>query len=100
MLDGPDEADGKMEVRAWMDVSEEMASTGLSRATLKTLVETYGRAFPRVLELVRKLPDGFERLCPSNPEIVAQLQHAVREDLAVSLQAVLLPHTCLGQIRS
>jgi len=44
-------------------IHEEMAATGLSRATLKTLVETYGRAFPRVLELGRKLPDGFERLC-------------------------------------
>src|SRR5258706_9473739 len=99
MLDGPDEADGKMEVRAWMDVSEEMAATGLARATLKTLVETYGRAFPRVLELGRKLPDGFERLCPSNPEIVAQLHHAVREELAVSLQDVLLRRTGIGQSR-
>jgi glycerol-3-phosphate dehydrogenase len=98
-LDGTDEEAGRIEVRAWMDVSEEMASTGLSRATLKTLVETYGRAFPRVLELGRKLPDGFERLCPSNPEIVAQLHHAVREELAVSLQDVLLRRTGIGQSR-
>lgn len=99
MLDGTDEEAGKIEVRAWMDVSEEMAATGLPRATLKTLVETYGRAFPRVLELGRKLPDGFERLCPSNPEIVAQLHHAVREELAVSLQDVLLRRTGIGQSR-
>jgi len=99
MLDGTDEAAGKIEVRAWMDVSEEMAATGLSRATLRTLVETYGRAFPRVLELGRKLPDGFERLCPNNPEIVAQLHHAVREELAVSLQDVLLRRTGIGQSR-
>ena len=99
MLDGTDEEAGKIEVRAWMDVSEEMAATGLPRATLKTLVETYGRAFPRVLELGRKLPDGFERLCPSNPEIVAQLHHAVREELAVSLQDVMLRRTGIGQSR-
>jgi glycerol-3-phosphate dehydrogenase len=99
MLDGTDEEAGRIEVRAWMDVSEEMAATGLSRATLRTLVETYGRAFPRVLELGRKLPDGFERLCPSNPEIVAQLHHAVREELAVSLQDVLLRRTGIGQSR-
>jgi glycerol-3-phosphate dehydrogenase len=98
-LDGTDAEAGKIEVRAWMDVSEEMAATGLSRATLRMLVETYGRAFPRVLDLGRKLPDGFERLCPSNPEIVAQLHHAVREELAVSLQDFLLRRTGIGQSR-
>ncbi len=99
MLDGTDEAAGKIEARAWMDVSEEMAATGLSRGTLRTLVETYGRAYPRVIELGRKLPDGFERLCPRNPEIVAQLHHAAREELAVSLQDVLLRRTGIGQSR-
>ena len=99
MLDGTDEENGKIEVRAWMDVAEEMAATGLSRGTLRMLVETYGRAFPRVLELGRKLPDGFERLCPGNLEIVAQLHHAVREELAVSLQDVLLRRTGIGQSR-
>lgn len=98
-LDGADEEVGKIEARVWMDVSEEMAATGLSRGTLRVLVETYGRAYPRVLELGRKLPDGFERLCPSNPEIVAQLHHAVREELAVSLQDVLLRRTGIGQSR-
>ncbi len=98
-LDGVDEEVGKIEARVWMDVSEEMAATGLSRGTLRTLVETYGRAYPRVLELGRKLPDGFERLCPSNPEIVAQLHHALREELAVSLQDVLLRRTGIGQSR-
>jgi glycerol-3-phosphate dehydrogenase len=98
-LDGADEEVGKVEARVWMDVSEEMAATGLSRGTLRTLVETYGRAYPRVLELGRKLPDGFERLCPSNPEIVAQLHHALREEMAVSLQDVLLRRTGIGQSR-
>jgi glycerol-3-phosphate dehydrogenase len=98
-LDGADEEVGKIEARVWMDVSEEMAATGLSRGTLRTLVETYGRAYPRVLDLGRKLPDGFERLCPSNPEIVAQLHHALREELAVSLQDVLLRRTGIGQSR-
>jgi glycerol-3-phosphate dehydrogenase len=99
MLDGTDEDAGKIEVRAWMDVSEEMAATGLSRSGLRMLVETYGRTYPRVLDLARKLPDGYERLCPSNLEIVAQLHHAVREEMAVSLQDVLLRRTGIGQSR-
>jgi len=96
-LDGLDEAAGKVEARAWMDVSPEMAATGLSRETLQILVETYGRAYPRVLDLARKLPDGSARLCPHNPEIVAQLHHAVAEEMAVSLQDFLLRRTAIGQ---
>jgi glycerol-3-phosphate dehydrogenase len=96
-LDGLDDEVGKIEARAWMDVSEEMTATGLSRETLEILVETYGRGFTRVLALLRKLPDGAERLCPRNPEIVAQLHHAVREEMAVSLQDFLLRRTGIGQ---
>ena len=96
-LEGLDDGAGKIEARTWMDVSEEMAATGLSRETLEILVETYGRGFARVLALLRKLPDGAERLCPRNPEIVAQLHHAVREEMAVSLQDFLLRRTGIGQ---
>jgi glycerol-3-phosphate dehydrogenase len=98
-LDGLDEEIGMIEARAWLDVSAETAATGLSRETLERLVETYGRGHTRVLELARKLPDGMERLCPSNPEIVAQLHHAVREEMAVSVQDVLLRRTGIGQSR-
>lgn len=79
-----------------MDVSPELAATGLPRETLEMLVETYGRGYPRVLELALKLPDGGERLCPQNPEIVAQLHHAVAEEFAVSLQDFLLRRTGIG----
>ena len=99
MLDGADAEAGKIEARVWMDVSDEMSVTGLERDTLETLIETYGRGYARVLELARKLPDGTERLCPQNPEIVAQLHHAVSDELAVSLQDVLLRRTGIGQSR-
>ena len=96
-LDGSDEEAAMLEARVSMDVSEEMAASGLSRETLEVLVETYGRGYGRVIELARKLPDGTERLCPRNPEIVAQLHQAVREEMAVSLQDVLLRRTGIGQ---
>ncbi len=98
-LDGMDEDIGKIEARAWMDVSGEMAATGLTRETLAVLIETYGRGYARVLDLAKKLPDGAERLCPENPDIVAQLHHAVSDELAVSLQDVLLRRTGIGQSR-
>jgi len=96
-LDGLDEDVAKLETRAWMDVSAEMAATGLPRETLQVLVDTYGRGYSRVLELAKKVPDGTERLCPSNPEIVAQLHQALRDEMAVSLQDFLIRRTAIGQ---
>ncbi|MBI4246233.1 MAG: glycerol-3-phosphate dehydrogenase/oxidase [Candidatus Rokubacteria bacterium] len=98
-LDGLDEAAGRVEARAWLDVSSEVAATGLSRETLEALVATYGRAYSRVVELAGKIAHGPERLCPHNPEIVAQLQVAVQDELAVSLQDVMLRRTGIGLSR-
>jgi glycerol-3-phosphate dehydrogenase len=103
-LDGTDEPirpgeDRRLEVRAWLDVGPESASSGLSRETLETLVATYGRGAGRVVELAGKVPSGTERLCPQNHEIVAQLYVALQDEMAVSLQDVLLRRTGIGTSR-
>jgi glycerol-3-phosphate dehydrogenase len=98
-LDGLDEEVGRVEARAWLDVGPEVAATGLARETLETLVATYGRGYRRVVELAGKVPGGAEPLCPQNPEIVAQLHLAVQEEMAVSLQDVLLRRTGIGTSR-
>jgi glycerol-3-phosphate dehydrogenase len=102
-LDGTDEVvdrnDGRMEVRAWLDVAPEIAASGLRRETLEALFATYGRGASRVVELAGKVPGGTERLCPQNPEIAAQLHLAVHDELAVSLQDVLLRRTGIGTSR-
>ncbi len=95
-LDGVDEEVGRVEARAWLDVTPEVATTGLPRETLEALVATYGRGYRRVIELAGKVAGGAERLCPANPDIVAQLHLAVQEELAVSLQDVLLRRTGIG----
>jgi len=95
-LDGTDDDARAVEARAWLDVSGEVAASGLSRATLETLVTTYGRAYPRIVELAGKVAGGAERLCPRNPDIVAELHAAVHDELAVSLQDVLLRRTGIG----
>jgi glycerol-3-phosphate dehydrogenase len=51
------------------------------------------------MELAGKVPGGGERLCPSNPDVVAQLHHAVHEELTVSLQDFLLRRTGIGTSR-
>jgi glycerol-3-phosphate dehydrogenase len=99
MLDGTDQEPDRVEARAWLDVSPEMAASGLSSETLETLVTTYGRVYPRVVELVGKVPGGADRLCPTNPDVVAQLHHAVQDELTVSLQDFLLRRTGIGTSR-
>jgi glycerol-3-phosphate dehydrogenase len=98
-LDGADEEAGKVEAHTWLDVSEEATASGLPPATLETLVSLYGRNYRRVMELAGKVPGGHERLCPSNPDVVAQLHHAVAEELTVSLQDFLLRRTGIGTSR-
>ena len=78
-LDGTDDEAPRTEAHAWLDVSGEVAATGLGRETLETLVSAYGRGWTRVLALAGKVAGGTERLCPSNPDIVAELHHAVQE---------------------
>ncbi len=95
-LDGADDDAGAVEARTWLDVSAEAATSGLPRATLETLVTTYGRAYSRILELAGKVTGGAERLCPRNPDIVAELYTAVHDEMAVSLQDVLLRRTGIG----
>jgi glycerol-3-phosphate dehydrogenase len=99
MLDGSDEEVEAVEARAWLDVSPEMAATGLAPQTLETLVTTYGRLYPRLVDLAGKVPGGAERLCPTNPDVVAQLHHAVHDELTVSLQDFMLRRTGIGTSR-
>jgi glycerol-3-phosphate dehydrogenase len=99
MLDGVDGEVGRVETRTWLDVTPEMAASGLGRETLEVLVATYGRGYRRVMELAGKVPGGAELLCPQNPEIVAQLHTAVHDELAASLQDVLLRRTGIGTSR-
>ncbi len=95
-LDGAEEEVGRVEAHTWMEIGPEAASSGLPRETLQTLVGTYGRGGRRVIELADKVPGGTDRLCPQNPDIVAQLHLAVHDELAISLQDVLLRRTGIG----
>jgi glycerol-3-phosphate dehydrogenase len=94
-LDGADDED-IVEGRTWLDVSAEASSSGLDRPTLQTLVELYGRGYSEVVTLAGKVPEGTERLCPQNPDIVAQLYLAVHDEMAVCLQDFLLRRTGIG----
>ena len=87
-LDGTDEDVSVVEARAYMDVSEEMAASGLGREVFRRRRHLW--PVPAGARAGEEAPD--DRTCLSNPEIVAQLHHAVSDEPAVSLQDVLLAH--------
>jgi glycerol-3-phosphate dehydrogenase len=95
-LDGLDENAATVEAHAWLDVTADMATSGLKRDTLGTLITLYGRRYGRVAELAGKLADGTERLCPENPDVAAQLHHAVQEEMTVTLEDFMIRRTGIG----
>jgi glycerol-3-phosphate dehydrogenase len=52
-----------------------------------------------VVDLAGTVAAGTEPLCPSNPDVVAELHRAVQDEMAVSLQDVLLRRTGIGTSR-
>src|SRR5262249_18891603 len=66
-LDGQDDEARALEVRAMLDVTEAVRSSGLELEQVEMLVTTYGRRAGAVLDLARRLPGGTERLCQNAP---------------------------------
>ncbi|MGH7394574.1 MAG: glycerol-3-phosphate dehydrogenase C-terminal domain-containing protein, partial [Candidatus Methylomirabilales bacterium] len=95
-LDGLDTEIPLLEARIPVDAAAEGARYDVEPALLETLVETYGRRYREVLDRTLQRPDLKARLCPSNPDIVAELAHAVEAEAAVSLTDVLLRRTGIG----
>ncbi len=96
-LDGADTEGHAVEARLWLDVSAESARTGLPTRTLERLVETYGRRAAAVLDLAAAEPGLAAPLCPSSPEIAAQVVVACRDEMARTLTDVMLRRTAVGQ---
>jgi glycerol-3-phosphate dehydrogenase len=84
---------------AWRQASPDAPPSRPAAGTLEAALGIYARASERVASLIRALPDGAERLCPANPEVVGQLHYAVRHEMAVTLQDVLLRRTGIGTSR-
>jgi glycerol-3-phosphate dehydrogenase len=69
---------------------------GLERDQVDHLGAVYGSMAPAVLARVEQEPGLAERVCPNEPTILAQLNHAVEAEWALSLGDILLRRTPLG----
>jgi glycerol-3-phosphate dehydrogenase len=94
-LDGSD-GEETIEVRLWADVPDLARRSGLTPAQIQNLLNTYGRRYPAILAMAGRAPELRERLCKQNPDIRAQLIHAVEHERTGALADFLLRRTGIG----
>jgi glycerol-3-phosphate dehydrogenase len=94
-LDGSDGED-TVEVRLWADATDLANRSGLEVVQIQNLLSTYGRRYPAVLSAAGRSPELRERLCPQNPDIRAQLVHAVQQERTETLADFMLRRTGIG----
>jgi glycerol-3-phosphate dehydrogenase len=64
--------------------------------TVRHLAALYGSRFSQVLKLVERNKCGGQRLCPHTPDILAQVEHSVKEEGAFTVADFLLRRTNAG----
>jgi glycerol-3-phosphate dehydrogenase len=71
---------------------------GLPSDTIPHLIAAYGSRYRDVLEVAAARPDWRTRIAPDLPVIGAQLIHAVRREMAVTLSDAVLRRTPIGAL--
>ncbi len=69
---------------------------GLSLDTVSHLASLYGSRFSQILDLLDINAKGAQRLCPHCQDILAQVQHAVEQEGALTLEDFLLRRSAVG----
>jgi len=69
---------------------------GLSLDTVSHLASLYGSRFSQICDLLDGNAKGAQRLCPHCPDILAQVQHAVEQEGALTLEDFLLRRGAAG----
>jgi glycerol-3-phosphate dehydrogenase len=69
---------------------------GITPETVAHLASLYGSRFSRVLDLLSSNPKGAQRLCPHGQDILAQVQYAVEQEGALTIEDFLLRRSAVG----
>ena len=77
-------------------VEKEARKSGLAVEVVAHLAELYGTRFSGVLDVLPKNKRGAEPLCPHCRDILAQVQHAVEEESALTVSDFLLRRSLSG----
>jgi glycerol-3-phosphate dehydrogenase len=77
-------------------MAEAARQSTLPLNTVRHLAALYGSRFTQVLKLVKKGKGGGQRLCLHSPDILAQVEHGVKEEGALTVADFLLRRTAVG----
>jgi glycerol-3-phosphate dehydrogenase len=77
-------------------VAKAAKESGLSVETVTHLAALYGSRFSQVLKLVENNKRGGQRLCSHTPDILAQVEHSIKEESAFTVADFLLRRTNAG----
>jgi len=69
---------------------------GISAETLNHLVSLYGSRYVEVLDYVKKDKRLKERICRTNPDIMAEVVHAVEEESALTLDDFMIRRSLIA----
>ncbi len=64
--------------------------------TVRHLAALYGSRFSQVLKLIESNKRGGQRLCPHSPDILAQVEHGVKEESALTVTDFMLRRSAIG----
>jgi glycerol-3-phosphate dehydrogenase len=78
------------------EVAKAVKESGLSVETVTHLADLYGSRLSQVLELVRGNKKGGQPPCPHCPDILAQVEHSVKEESALTVADFLLRRSAVG----
>ena len=75
----------------------EAARYGVERETVELLIRNYGARFREILALTEENPSWKEKICANHTDILAQVIHAARNELAVTPGDFLLRRCLIGR---
>jgi glycerol-3-phosphate dehydrogenase len=69
---------------------------GIKEETVNRLVSLYGSRYTEVLDFVKKNKRLRDKICTKNPDITAEIAHAVEEESALTLTDFMLRRSLIG----
>jgi len=79
-------------------VAKAAKESGLPAETVKHLADLYGSRFSQVLKLVKRDERSGQPICPHCPDILAQIEHSVKEESALTVSDFLLRRSAVGLV--
>jgi len=81
------------------EISALAEKSNITPGQLQRLFQTYGSAYPKVLDLIANTDQGNKNLCPHHPHMIAELIYAITEEQTLTLEDWFLRRTWLGYSR-